>query len=62
MEALRIEILNPKVRDILDRLADLHLITISKESDSVPTANDIQEEVRQVRTDRYAKKHLQGNS
>jgi hypothetical protein len=79
MEALRIEILNPKVRDILDRLADLHLITISKESDSasdlkellqqlrskstkVPTSNDIQEEVQQVRTDRYAKKHLQGNS
>lgn len=30
MEALRIEILNPKVRTILKQLADLDLIAISK--------------------------------
>ena len=30
MEALRIEILNPKVKTILKQLADLDLITISK--------------------------------
>ena len=30
MEALRIEILNPKVKNILKQLADLDLITISK--------------------------------
>jgi len=30
MEALRIEILNPKVKSILKQLADLELISISK--------------------------------
>lgn len=30
MEALKIEILNPKVKTILKQLADLNLITISK--------------------------------
>jgi hypothetical protein len=33
MEALRIEIINPKVKDILKGLADLKLISISNEHD-----------------------------
>lgn len=40
MEALRIEILNPKVKTILKQLADLDLIAISKtESSSVELKN-----------------------
>lgn len=40
MEALRIEILNPKVKTILKQLADLDLIAISKtESPSVELKN-----------------------
>ena len=79
MEALRIEVLNPKVRDILDRLADLSLISISKEDDSlselkkllkqlrqksskVPDLEEIQTEVQQTRTKRYARKHSKDNS
>ena len=34
MEALRIEILNPKVKDILQRLADLKLISIKEEGNA----------------------------
>ena len=34
MEALRIEILNPKVKDILQGLADLHLISIQEGADT----------------------------
>jgi len=40
MEALRIEILNPKVKTILKQLADLNLIAISKtDSPSVELKN-----------------------
>ena len=35
MEALRIEILNPKVKDILQRLADLKLISITEEGNAI---------------------------
>ena len=34
MEALRIEILNPKAKQLLKDLADLKLININKQSDS----------------------------
>jgi hypothetical protein len=35
MEALIIEILNPKVKDILQRLADLKLISIKEEGNAI---------------------------
>lgn len=73
METLRIEILNPKVRSILKDLANLKLITISKEensqsefkkllmklrknSDEIPTLDEITKEVEEVRALRYEKK------
>jgi hypothetical protein len=46
MEALRVEIINPMVKDILQRLADLHLITIYKEEKSLTEMKDLIKRVR----------------
>jgi hypothetical protein len=46
MEALRVEILNPKVMDILDRLADLRLISISKEDESLTNLRELLKQLR----------------
>ncbi len=71
MEALTIEIINPKAKKLLFNLADLNLISISKtltidnefddllrklrsKSDSIPSLNEITEEVEIIRTARYA--------
>ena len=71
MEALTIEIINPKAKKLLFNLADLNLISISKTStidsefddllrklrsknDSIPSLNEITEEVEIIRTARYA--------
>jgi trehalose-6-phosphate synthase len=70
METIRIEILNPKAKSILDGLADLKLISIKKEhkqsdfmsllndlrrnSDKAPSLEEITLEVESVRSDRYA--------
>jgi hypothetical protein len=69
METLRIEILNPKAKSILDGLADLHLISISKEkpqldfmelltnlrknSSDAPSLDEITAEVELARSKRY---------
>lgn len=71
MESLRIEIINPKVKSLLKDLADMDLIKIKKDkiksefveildrlrknSDNVPSLNDITEEVETVRKARYEK-------
>lgn len=69
MESLTIEILNPKVKKLLNDLADLNLISISKSksdidlllktlrSDDAPSLEEITEEVEAVRSLRYEKKH-----
>jgi len=71
MEALTIEIINPKAKKLLFNLADLNLISISNtltidnefddllrklrsKSDSIPSLNEITEEVEIIRTARYA--------
>ncbi len=69
MVTIRIEILNPKARSILNGLVDLNLISIKKEkkqselldllsnlrinSDSAPTLDIITAEVESVRSKRY---------
>lgn len=71
MEALKIEILNPKALQLLKGMQDLNLIKISdepasqlkdylkkmrKNAASAPTLNDINDIVEEVRAERYAKK------
>jgi hypothetical protein len=69
METISIEILNPKAKRLLQDLADLKLITIKsqstltdllekirRDSDQVPSLDEITAEVEQVRKDRNAKK------
>jgi hypothetical protein len=69
METLRIEILNPKARKLIEDLAEMELIKISeihepeeflkllkrlrKESDHAPTLDEITAEVEEVRKMRY---------
>jgi hypothetical protein len=71
METIRIDILNPKAKSIINNLADLELIRIKKEivmpefnellaklrinSDSTPAIEEITAEVEAVRKTRYAK-------
>lgn len=71
MESLRIDILNPKAKILLNNLADMELIRIRKEndnselgnilkklrtkSDSTPDPDEIQKEVETVRKARYEK-------
>lgn len=71
MEALKIEVLNPKALRLLEGMQDLKLIKVSKEpasklsaylkkmrnnSDNAPSPEEIQELVKGVRSKRYAKK------
>jgi trehalose-6-phosphate synthase len=69
METIRVEIINPKAKSILDGLADLKLIKIRKEkgksnfseilsklrinSESAPNIDEITAEVEAVRKERY---------
>ena len=69
METLKVEILNPKAKNILKGLADLNLINIKRErkksdftqllaklrkqSDTAPDLNEISKEVESVRKERY---------
>jgi hypothetical protein len=71
METIRIDIINPKVKSILNDLADLELIRIKKgegksefkelldklriDSDEAPSLNEITAEVEAVRKARYEK-------
>lgn len=71
METVRIDILNPKAKSILNDLADLNLIRIKKDkvnsglkdllerlrsnSDDSPSLNEITSEVESVRKARYEK-------
>jgi hypothetical protein len=71
MEMLRIDILNPKVKSLLNDLADLNLIRIKKvkiktefkelleklrtNADDAPSLNEITEEVKAIRKNRYPK-------
>jgi len=71
METIRIDIINPKAKSILNDLADLKLIRIKKEegksefkelldklrvdSDEAPSLNEIAAEVEAVRKARYEK-------
>jgi len=71
MDTMRIEILNPKATKLLKDLADLNLIAIQdiskngfrdvlgklrSNAKSVPTMDEITNEVELVRSKRYAKK------
>lgn len=71
MEALKIEILNPKAMKLLKGLQDLKLIKINddpvsplkaylkkmrKNSDSAPDLEELQKLVKETRKERYAKK------
>lgn len=71
MDALRIEILNPKALQLLNGMQDLNLIKLTKEpetklmaylrktrknSASAPTVEEIAELVQEVRASRYGKK------
>ncbi|OBX26332.1 hypothetical protein LX77_01254 [Gelidibacter algens] len=70
METLKIEILNPKARNLLKELADLNVIKITKEKNTTDfsallkkmrtnkveiSLDDITSEVEQVRKARYEK-------
>lgn len=71
METIRIEILNPKAKNLLKNLADMDLIKIKKEkvksefmelldslrekSDNAPSLEEITREVEAVRKSRYDK-------
>ncbi len=71
MESLRIEIINPKAKQLLKNLADMELIKIKKEtvkpdfsellnklrsqSESTPSLDEITKEVESVRKARYEK-------
>ncbi|MEO8769116.1 MAG: hypothetical protein ABI402_03495 [Ferruginibacter sp.] len=71
MQALKIEILNPKALKLIKGMQELNLIKVSEEpatrlslylkkmrrkSSSVPSLEDITKIVEKVRADRYAKK------
>lgn len=72
MESMRIEILNPKAKNLLKSLADMNLIRIKKgkmksefseilevlraKSDRSPSLEEITKEVEDVRKARYEKK------
>jgi hypothetical protein len=73
MEAITIEIVNPKAKQLIEDLADMKLINISKpinkitdfkklliklrsNSDSIPSLEEITNEVELVRTKRYENK------
>jgi len=72
MEAITIEIINPKAKQLILNLVDLKLITITKsekntelkaildklrsKSDSIPSIAEITKEVKTVRAKRYDKK------
>jgi hypothetical protein len=71
MEALKIEILNPKALKLIRGMQDLKLIKVSdepvskmkaylkrmrKNANSVPSEIDIAKMVEEVRTERYAEK------
>ena len=77
MDLLRIEILNPKVNQLLEELADLNLISIKKEkstdfykfltklrtkSKGKISLEDITKEVETVRKKRYAGKATKGRN
>ena len=71
MESIRIEIINPKAKNIIKNLADMDLIRIKKEkskseftelltklrkhSDQAPSLEEITKEVESVREARYEK-------
>ncbi|NLC92459.1 MAG: hypothetical protein GX677_03190 [Treponema sp.] len=71
MESIRIEIVNPKAKNIIKNLADMDLIRIKKEkikseftelltklrkhSDQAPSLEEITKEVESVRKARYEK-------
>lgn len=71
MESLKIEIVNPKAKNIIKNLADMDLIRIKKEkvknefakllaklrrnSDQAPSLEEITKEVESVRKARYEK-------
>ncbi len=71
MESLRIEIINPKAKRLLNNLADMELIRIKKEkvksdlsellnklrsqSQNAPSLEEITKEVESVRKTRYEK-------
>ena len=71
MEAIKIEILNPKARQLLKNLQDLNLIRVSEEPTSklknylkkmrkneknAPNLEEITALVEEIRTERYADK------
>lgn len=71
MEALKIEILNPKALKLIKGMQELNLIRVSgepvsklkaylkkmrKNADSVPSLNEIAKIVKEARAERYAKK------
>ena len=71
MEALKIEILNPKALKLIKGMQELNLIKVSEEpatrlrvylknmrrkSSSMPSLEDITKIVEKVRAERYAKK------
>jgi hypothetical protein len=69
METIRIEILNPKANQLLKDLADLNLIKIQpkltikevlektrRNTEYVPSLDEITAEVEEVRQTRYGKK------
>lgn len=71
MEALKIEILNPKALQLIKGMQDLNLIKVSEEpasslkaylkkmrrnATSVPNIDEINKIVKEVRAKRYAKK------
>jgi hypothetical protein len=72
MEAITIEIINPKAKQLIRDLADMKLINISEStgindfreilsslrsnSESIPALDEITKEVELVRAKRYAKK------
>ena len=71
METIKIEIVNPKARSLIQNLADMDLIRIKKEkaksefvelldrlrrhSENAPSLEEITKEVELVRNARYAK-------
>ncbi len=71
METIRIDILDPKAKKLLNNLADLNLIRIKKDkeklelkellddlrgnSDKAPSLDEIADEVEKVRKNRYEK-------
>ena len=71
METIRIEIINPKAKDLIKSLADMDLIKIKKgkiksefielldklreKSDNAPSLDEITKEVETVRKSRYEK-------